>query len=65
MAVMPWIRCIDTGYNAKEFLALGDYKNINRWVDTMMKRDAVKRGLRVNGFGSDSVVERHSAKDFE
>lgn len=65
MAIMPWIKCIDTGYNAREFLKLDDYQNVNRWIATMMNRNAVKRGLRVNGFGADAVIERHSDKDFD
>jgi GST-like protein len=45
MAIMPWIRCIETGYNAKEFLSMGDYKNVQRWMTMLNERDAVKRGL--------------------
>ena len=65
MAIMPWIRCIDTGYNAKEFLQMETYTHVNAWMARMCERDAVKRGLRVNGFAPDAVKERHSAADFE
>ena len=65
MAIFPWIVCLDKFYAAKEFLQLEDYKNVNRWIGELMKRDAVQRGLRVNGFGPDAVWERHSKNDFE
>ena len=65
MAIMPWIRCVDVGYGAGEFLNVAEYKNVNRWINTLMQREPVKRGLRVNGFASDAVIERHSRKDFD
>ncbi|KAI8899707.1 glutathione S-transferase [Globomyces pollinis-pini] len=65
MAIFPWIRCLDTGYNAKEFLQLDSYANVKRWSALLLERDAVKRGLRVNGFGPDAVENRHEKSDFE
>lgn len=65
MAIMPWIRCITTGYKADKFLGLAEYKNITRWVDSIMARPAVQRGMRVNGWTPDAVAERHSRKDFD
>jgi len=64
MAIFPWIRCLDTGYNATEFLQLEGYTNVQRWMATMEAREAVQRGLRVNGWGADAVKERHSIDDF-
>ncbi len=65
MAIFPWIRALDVHYNAKEYLQLEDYTNVQRWMKTLQAREAVQRGLRVNGFGPDAVVERHSIKDFD
>lgn len=62
IAIFPWIRCIETGYNAKEFLGLDDYKNISRWMNTLLARPAVQKGLKVN---TEVLSERHSSKDFE
>ena len=64
MAIYPWIRCLDKGYNASEFLQLREYTNVQRWITTLEARPAVQRGLRVNGFGADAVRERHSKDDF-
>mmetsp|Transcript_57026 Transcript_57026/g.92354 ORF Transcript_57026/g.92354 Transcript_57026/m.92354 type:complete len:300 (-) Transcript_57026:89-988(-) len=65
MAIMPWVRCIKVGYKADTFLNMAEYKNIARWMETILKRPATQRGLRVNGFGDDAVKERHSAADFQ
>eukprot|EP00536_Pseudo-nitzschia_multiseries_P001297 jgi/Psemu1/250406/estExt_Genewise1Plus.C_160110 len=65
MAIYPWMRCLDTGYNASEFLKLEEYTNVERWKATLEAREAVQRGLRVNGFGPGAVRERHSMTDFE
>ncbi|KAI8916379.1 glutathione S-transferase [Gorgonomyces haynaldii] len=65
MAIFPWIRCIEKGYNAGEFLQTHEYKNVQRWIKTLEARPAVQRGLRVNGFGPDALKERHSKEDFE
>jgi len=64
MAIFPWIKCLDVGYNAVEFLQLEEYKNVQRWMKTLEARDAVKRGQRVNGWGPDAIAERHSIEDF-
>lgn len=47
IAIFPWIRCLDVGYNGKAFLQLDDYKNIQRWCAMLMEREAVKRGISV------------------
>jgi len=64
MAIYPWIRCLDKGYDASEFLQLQEYTNVQRWMKTLEAREAVRRGLRVNGWGPDAVRERHSKEDF-
>jgi GST-like protein len=64
MAIFPWIRCLDVGYKANEFLQMDEYKNVQRWMETLQARDAVQRGLRVNGFRSNAVKDRHSKTDF-
>ena len=63
-AIWPWIRAIDKAYHANEFLQMDTYTNVQRWLATIAERPAVKRGLRVNGFGDDAVPERHSRDDF-
>jgi len=65
MAIMPWVKCLDWGYSAGKFLQVDSYKNVDRWMQTIAERKAVKRGLRVNGFGPDAVVDRHSKDDFK
>jgi len=65
IAIYPWIKCLDKGYNATEYLQLEGYTNVQRWFKTLEAREAVQRGVRVNGFGPDAVVERHSIKDFD
>ncbi len=45
-----------------------DYKNVQRWADTILARPAVKRGRMVNrtsGDPSKQLHERHDANDFE
>ena len=64
MAILPWIRCLENGYNATTFLNLAEYKNVNRWTEHLQQRPGVQRGQRVNGFGPDAIAERHSSNDF-
>ncbi|MDC0949066.1 glutathione-dependent disulfide-bond oxidoreductase [Gammaproteobacteria bacterium] len=65
MAIMPWVRGIVAGYKAAEFVEFASYQHVNRWLDQLLARPAVARGLRVNASGEDAVRERHSAADFE
>ena len=53
-----------TGYNAEKFVQLDSYKHVARWRETIAARPAVKRGLRVNGWGASGLLERHSHADF-
>jgi GST-like protein len=64
MCVMPWFLVFDKFYGAAEFLQFSSYKNLNAWIERLLKRPAVQRGLRVNGFGPTDLKERHSAADF-
>jgi GSH-dependent disulfide-bond oxidoreductase len=70
MAVFPWCGGLAKGwlYGAAEFLSVQDYKNVQRWADTLLERPAVKRGRMVNrtsGEPSSQLHERHDAGDFE
>ena len=70
MAVWAWYGALVKGkvYNAGEFLAVQEYKNVIRWTDEIAERRAVKRGRMVNrSFGdlSEQLHERHDASDFE
>jgi GSH-dependent disulfide-bond oxidoreductase len=70
MAVWPWYGGLAKGllYGAGEFLAVGDYKNVQRWADLIGARPAVKRGRIVNRLQGDLAAqlhERHDASDFE
>lgn len=70
IAVFPWYGGLVKGslYNAAEFLAVHEYKNVRRWADTLLKRPAVVRGRMVNRTSADpagQLLERHDASDFQ
>ncbi|WP_422035620.1 glutathione-dependent disulfide-bond oxidoreductase [Reyranella sp.] len=70
IAVWPWYGGLAKGllYGAGEFLAVHEYKNVNRWADEIGARPAVKRGRIVNrlqGDPSAQLHERHDASDFD
>ena len=70
IAVWPWYGGLAKGllYGAGEFLAVHEYKNVQRWADTIGKRPGVKRGRIVNRLQGDpaqQLHERHDAGDFE
>jgi len=44
---------------------LKEYTNVQRWMSSVEARPGTQRGVRVNGFGDDAVVNRHSAADFD
>jgi GST-like protein len=69
MATFPWYGWLVKGwlYGGAEFLSAGDYKNVQRWADTLLARPPVKRGSMVNrtyGDPSSQLHERHDASDF-
>ena len=71
IAAWPWFGALARGlaYNdAREFLSLQDYKHVQRWVELIGQRPAVKRGRMVNcawGDPANQLWERHDASDFE
>jgi GST-like protein len=70
IAVWPWYGGLTKGllYGAGEFLAVEDYKNVQRWADIIGERAAVKRGRIVNrlqGDPANQLHERHDASDFQ
>jgi GST-like protein len=70
IAVWPWYGGLAKGllYGAGEFLAVQEYRNVQRWTDAIAKRPAVQRGRMVNrtwGDPASQLHERHDAGDFE
>jgi GST-like protein len=71
MAIWPWYGGLSKGWSygeAAEFLQVKDYKNVQRWVEAIFARPAVKRGRMVNrmvGDPSEQLHERHDASDFD
>ena len=69
MAVWPWYGGMAKGllYGGGEFLAVHEYKHLNRWTDQIAARPAVQRGRVVNRPWGDppGLAERHAASDFE
>jgi GSH-dependent disulfide-bond oxidoreductase len=70
IAVWPWYGGLAKGvlYGAGEFLAVHEYRNVNRWADAIAKRPAVQRGRMVNrtwGDPASQLHERHAASDFD
>ena len=70
MAIWPWYGALSKGllYEAGEFLAVHEYKNVIRWTDEIGARPAVKRGRMVNRVQGDprsQLHERHDASDFD
>ncbi len=69
MAIWPWYGSImREAYNCQEFLSVHEYRNLDRWVDLVGGRPAVKRGRMVNrpfGQPEGQLRERHDATDFD
>ncbi len=70
MAIWPWYGGMVKGwqYEAGEFLAVHEYKNVLRWADQLLARPAVARGRIVNrttGNPASQLRERHDASDFD
>lgn len=49
-AIMPWVLCLDKFYNAKDALDLDSFSNINRWLESLLGRPGVQKGLVVCSF---------------
>ncbi|MFD2980480.1 glutathione-dependent disulfide-bond oxidoreductase, partial [Klebsiella pneumoniae] len=69
-AVWPWYGQLVRGnlYGAAEFLAVDEYKHVQRWAEEIALRPAVQRGTRVNRTWGDEpsqVPERHAAADLD
>lgn len=70
IAIWPWYGALVKGLlygTSAEFLAVQDYKHVNRWTNAIAERPAVKRGRMVNriaGEPSSQLHERHDASDF-
>jgi len=70
IAVWPWYGGLAKGllYGAGEFLAVHEYKNVQRWADAIGERPAVRRGRIVNrlqGDPANQLHERHDASDLD
>ena len=70
IAIFPWYGGLAKfgQYGATEFLAVDEYKNVQRWADMIYERPPVKRGRMVNrlsGELSSQLHERHDASDFD
>src|SRR6202008_269729 len=70
IACFPWYGGLArfNQYGAAEFLAVHEYKNVQRWCDTLLARPAVRRGRMVNrlsGEPSELLHDRHDASDFD
>ena len=69
IAIWPWYGALTrTAYSAQEFLSMHEYKHLNRWVELIAGRPAVKRGQMVNRLSvppNEQVPERHSSADID
>jgi GST-like protein len=70
IAIWPWYGGLAkfNSYGGAEFLAVHEYKNVQRWTEMIWERPAVKRGRMVNrlsGAPSEQLHERHDASDFD
>ena len=70
IAIWPWYGGLVKfdSYGGSEFLAVHEYKNVQRWTEQIWARPAVKRGRMVNrtaGEPSSQLHERHDASDFD
>ena len=62
------LRRLEGRAEAAEFLAVHEYKNVQRWAETIYQRPAVQRGRMVNRINGDKSIqlhERHDASDFD
>lgn len=70
IATFPWFAPFVTGGiygEARKFLSIQEYENVERWVKQIADRPGARRGRIVNktyGDESEQLRERHSASDF-
>lgn len=69
IAIWPWYGAImRSAYGSQEFLSVHEYRNVDRWVELIASRRAVKRGQIVNrtfGPPETQLAERHDAGDID
>ncbi len=70
MATFSWYGWLvmDNLYEAREFLDVVSYKNVNRWANEINERPAVQRGRKVNrtwGPEEGQLKERHNSSDLD
>ena len=70
MATFSWYGWLvmDNLYEAREFLDVASYKNVNRWANEINDRPAVQRGRKVNrtwGPEEGQLKERHQSSDLD
>lgn len=70
MATFSWygLLVMDNLYEAREFLDVASYKNVNRWANEINERPAVQRGRKVNrtwGPEEGQLKERHNSSDLD
>jgi GST-like protein len=67
VANFAWLRYFVRGdaYGGSKFLDTESYTNVTRWVDELLQREPVRRGLIVNLGGEGTITERHSAADID
>ena len=70
IATFPWFAPFVQGGiygEARKFLSIHEYEHVERWVNQIAQRPAVRRGRIVNrtwGEDDEQLRERHSADDF-
>ena len=71
MAIWPWYGNLAKGSSypdAHVFLAVHEYRHLQRWAEQIFQRPAVQRGRKVNKTNGDpenQLHERHDASDFD
>lgn len=47
VATWPWVRALETSYQATELLELDDYENVNAWLARCLERPASKKAINI------------------
>jgi len=47
IATFPWVGCLDSFYEAGEYLGLADFNNVQQWYERCTNRPAAQRGAKV------------------